>query len=363
MRKFLMIAAAACCLVACNKDKEMSADEQKQQLQNISDELNSIVDTKSFEDIKTISNYYNETLSGYNTVAISARCGNIMGLTEGFFSPLPATKSIEWSFTTGNAVFEANATLHLWEYKGEGDKDGIYLKFVDNLGRECTIRITAKNEYTGILKGEREATVELFLGDTKIAGSSATCVSNGITDLTAGIDVSYGPVKSITALTAKNGEYGVHESVTYDGRQIASCVVNAGGVSFTEADVVSGFGHIDAEVDVLGKLKVTVNCKASIPDLFLSNPDKDYVTKLQEYIDENVDVNVLFNNGAAQAEVRLKVQNTGAPLFGKVEVVPYIYFESDGSSSEFSTYFQATSCLPDIIRHIEDMLGNIDIVL
>ncbi|MCF0172927.1 MAG: hypothetical protein HUJ91_04260, partial [Bacteroidales bacterium] len=169
-------------------------------------------------------------------------------------------------------------------------------------------------------------------------------------------------VKSVTELTSLHGEYAVSERVTYDGRNLVSCTVTAGGVTYA-SDIVSSFKHVTATIDVMDNLQVLVNCEASIPDMFLTDWTKDYVTKLQEYIDKNVDVKVYLTHSsdAPQAEIRLRVEKTGAPLFGKIQVVPYIYFAADDTTCELDAYFQSASALPDVIRCLEDLLGNIRI--
>ncbi|MCF0165394.1 MAG: hypothetical protein HUJ93_05735 [Bacteroidales bacterium] len=383
MKKIWLAALAAVALVSvsCDKtDKPMTPEQQKDQLQKISDKLDKIVDERKLEDVKEVSDYYNSTLSNYSTTDIKFRAGNVTGLADALFASLPTSKrgvktkssdveavpstnSIEWSFSSKNCEFRANVKTEKWEYVGKGNGDGIYLYFNDSEGRECYIRMQVKDEHVGLLKGERSAVVELYVDQEKLAECNAVCTSSGITDLKSVITAMYGPVKETTTLVSDHGEYSVDEVVYYDDRLVAQCTVTAGGVVHgTLSDVVSAFKHVTTKVNVLDELDILVNVEASIPDMFLTSWDKDYITKLQEYIDENVDVQVYFKHeDVAQAEIRLRVESTGAPLFGKVTVTPYIYFEADGSTCEFDAYFSSLSVLPDLLRQLEELLGNVRI--
>ena len=150
----------------------------------------------------------------------------------------------------------------------------------------------------------------------------------------------------------------------YNDRNIVSCTVKAGGVTFNTSDnIVSAFKHVNVEADVIDRLRVIVNVESSIPDLFLTSISKDYATKLQEYLDKHVEVLVYYVgcSDTPQAEIRLVVKKTGAPLFGKVIVEPYIHFLSDDSECAMSAYFSSESCLADILRHIEEMMANVEI--
>ena len=377
MKKHLFSAAAIVMMlgaVSCNNNDNapdlgdvLTAKEQEQKLEDISSEIKSLVKPADCQQAKRLGEYYANTLSQYNTSAVKSRCGGAMSLLEALFSSLPSTNcpvgEINWSITIQNAVFCADETTKKWEFTGEGNRDGIYFCFTDDQGHECYLRITVEKEHVGLFKGSRKANVELYCQGELVAYCNASCVSNGITDLTSEITSGYGPVKNYVQLSSKSGEYGVVEHLTYGERDIVTCTVTASGVSFTTTDnIISAYRHVTVNLDVINRMQVIANVESSIPDIFLASVDKDYITKLQEYLDKNVDVKVYYQGcNGAQAEITLVVEKTGAPLFGKVKVVPYIHCLNEDTTVELSAYIESSSCLPDFLRHLEEVLGNIDI--
>ncbi|MCF0244191.1 MAG: hypothetical protein HUK06_05405 [Bacteroidaceae bacterium] len=344
-----------------------TATEQKSRIESISAEIQSIVKPAECQQAQRLGAYYANTLSGYNTAAVKLRCGGAASLVEAMFSSLPSSNcpvgEINWSILLQNAEFRANATTKKWEFTGEGNRDGIYFRFTDDQNHDCYIRIAMEKEHIGLLKGSRKATVELYSQNELVAYCNASCVSNGITDLTSDITVGYGPVKNIVQLSSKSGEYGVVEKLTYGDRSIVTCTVTASGVKFTTSDnLISSYRHVTVDLDVINRMQVVANVESSIPDLFAASVGKDYITKLQEYLDKNVDVKVYYTGtNGAQAEITLLVEKTGTPLFGKAKVVPYIHFLSDDTTMKLSAYIESSSYLPDFLRHLEEVLGNIQI--
>ena len=376
MKKFSFFSAIVMllCCVSCSKDDngtskdgQLSAQEQKQVLREVGNELNSITTQADFQKAAAVGQYYESSLAEYNTAEIKSHCGGVLPLVNKIFATLPSAKKtilIDWSINIQSAVFCANDETHKWEVVGEGNGDGIYLQFKDNEGHDCYLRIVVAKEHTGFFKGSREAKAELYCQDKLVAYCNVVCVADGITDVSIQVEAGYGAVNNYTALTSKSGEYSLVESVKYNDRNIASCTVKAGGVAFNATDnVVSTFKHVNVEADVLNRLRVIANVETSIPDLFLTSISKDYTTKLQEYLDKHVEVMVYYSGcgDTPQAEIRLVVKKTGAPLFGKVTVVPYIHFLSDDTECEMSVYFSSESCLADFLRHLEEMMVNVEI--
>lgn len=360
---------------SCEKaEQPMTPQEQKAELQRISDEMDKMVLEKDMKDVKDVSAYYANTLSDYNTSAITGKCGKVVDLMDNMFRALPAakpgatvktveTKGFDWSFTSGNGEFRADATNGKWEYVGEGNEDGISLLFTDDKGRDCKVLLRTKKEYVGLLKGTRGASMTLFLSDKKIAECSAVCESDGVADLKTLINASFGPALSETIVTTSKGEYSVSDILVYDEKLIADCSVYASGVKFGYVDnVVSSFSTVITEVNVMNQFLVHATVKTSLPDLFFGSWNKSYIEKLQDYIDKNVDVDLYFSgHSGPQAKVKFNVDKSGVPFFGKICVTPYVYFESDGSTWEFDEYFEATSLLPNFLKCLEDLLGNVKI--
>ena len=374
-KTYLLIAAALAAFTSCSSDKDnnpveeqtWTAQDQKNTLKSIASEVESIVKPADCKQAEHLGSYYASTLAEYNTSAVKLRCGGAVSLMEAMFSTLPSSEcpagTINWSILVQHAVFRANDTTKKWEFVGAGDRDGIHFLFTDDQGHDCRLHIALEKEHVGLLKGSRKADVELYCQDERVAYCNATCVSNGITDLTSEITAGYGPVRNVVQLTSKSGEYGVVEHLTYDGRDIVTCTVTASGVKFTNTDeTISAYRHVTVDLDVINRLQVKANVESSIPDLFLAGTDKDRITKLQEYLDKNVDVKVYYQGReGAQAEITLVVEKTGAPLFGRVKVVPYIHFLNDDTTAELSAYIEANSCLPAFLRRLEEVLGNIEI--
>ncbi|MCF0163957.1 MAG: hypothetical protein HUJ92_01645 [Bacteroidales bacterium] len=380
MKKIWRMAAAVAALVfavSCSKDNQpLTPEQQKAEFESIAAELMSIGKKASSEDVAGISSYFTTTLSTYDDSVIKGKSGGVLTLVDAFFSTLPGsgtstkssdevnvtTKGVDWNIFSTKASFYANPQTKSWEYRGTGNEDGINFYFNDDKNRECHIKFDVKNNLINLLSGNFNAGVEMFLNNDLLAQSTVSCLINGLTDLTAEISTSYGQVKNITTFASKSGEYGIKESLTYGGRNIANCLVSASGISFSEiTDVISTFNSVTVNVDVLDRLNVVANVNGSIPDLFLTDWSKDYLTKLQEYLDKNVNVKVYYDGGnEAQAEITLKVQQTGAPLFGSVEVVPYIKFTKDEQSYELSDFIKVDSLLPNILESLKDIFGNIN---
>lgn len=365
-------------LSSCEKPEQpMTPQEQKTELQRISDEMDKMVLEKDMKDVKEVSAYYANTLSSYNTSAITGKCGKVIDLMDNMFRALPAarpgatvktvetveTKGFDWNFTSGNGEFRADATNGKWEYVGEGNEEGISLLFTDDKGRDCKVLLRTKKEYVGLLKGTRGASMTLYLSGNKIAECSAVCESDGVADLKTLINAAYGPVLAETIVTTSKGEYSVSDILVYDEKLIADCAVYASGVKFGFVDnQVSSFSTIVAELNVMNLFLAHATVKTSLPDLFFGSWNKSYAEKLQDYIDKNVDVDLYFaGHTGSQAKIKFNVDRSGVPFFGKICVTPYVYFESDGSTWEFSEYFESTSLLPNFLKCLEDLLGNVKI--
>ncbi|MCF0178038.1 MAG: hypothetical protein HUJ90_05380 [Bacteroidales bacterium] len=382
MKKIFLSATMAVALfgaISCSDNGPKSAEDQKAEFKDIATELKNIGKEAYNEDIFDLGVYYKNTLSSYNTSAISDKCGDIFMFVETLFNALPNEEptlkgiSSDYDFTKAfglnidlsnlikKAEFYANAKTKKWEFRGEGAGDGIYFYFNDDQNRECHLKISTSADSDKLQNGNFKATVALYLQNKMIAENIITCDANSLADFTANMVTSYGDVKNSTVLSSKNGEYGVKDFLYYGDKKIASCIVAANGVEFGKiSNMISLFKYVTVNVDLMDRMQVVANVSSSIPDLFLTNWNKDYITKLQEYLDENVDIKVYYTGSKAQqATITLKVQQTGAPLFGTVEVVPYISFTQDDQSYELSSLISVESMLPDILKYLESILGNI----
>lgn len=167
---YLLVLLLSLVFVACNKNKmeeefgetsnpekkELTAQEQKQKLQTVAEELIGVFNTNDQKDVIALADYlvykyeeydwddvYDFYANKFDYVQVAVE--GVKALSRGEVSANVSSKVYRFSNFTG--VFKANDKTRSWEY--EGDSENIVLLFENEDGVECRAELKATGvEYT-----------------------------------------------------------------------------------------------------------------------------------------------------------------------------------------------------------------------
>lgn len=167
---YLLVLLLSLVFVACNKNKmeeefgetsnpekkELTAQEQKQKMQTVAEELIGVFNTNDQKDVIALADYLIYKYEEYDWDDVydfyankfdyvQAAVEGVKALSRGEVSANVSSKVYRFSNFTG--VFKANDKTRSWEY--EGDSENIVLLFENEDGVECRAELKATGvEYT-----------------------------------------------------------------------------------------------------------------------------------------------------------------------------------------------------------------------